>query len=310
MIWGMSAKTLRVTDRGLDIDGHVNDMKVERFTGNPIIHPGMGGGVGDNINGPSLIRVPDWVSDPLGRYYLYFAHHRGSFIRLAYADYLEGPWRIHEPGVLSVADSYCLDHVASPDVHPDADQRMVRMYYHGVSEAGPQVSRVALSPDGVTFRARDEVLGNSYFRVFRWDSWHYALGMPGVFYRSRDGLSGFEVGPTLFTPDMRHSAVWVQRDMLHVFYSDVGDSPERILHATIDLTADWTDWEVSPPATVLEPELEYEGADLPLEPSVRGLATRRVRQLRDPAIFEEDGDLYLLYSVAGESGIAAARLWL
>ena len=33
-----------------------------------------------------------------------------------------------------------------------------------------------------------------------------------------------------------------------------------------------------------------------------------VNQLRDPAIFEEDGRIYLLYSVAGESGIAIAEL--
>jgi len=30
--------------------------------------------------------------------------------------------------------------------------------------------------------------------------------------------------------------------------------------------------------------------------------------LRDPAIFEEYGRIYLLYSVAGESGIAIAEL--
>ena len=34
----------------------------------------------------------------------------------------------------------------------------------------------------------------------------------------------------------------------------------------------------------------------------------RVRQLRDPAIFRENGQTYLLYSVAGEQGIALARL--
>ena len=37
-------------------------------------------------------------------------------------------------------------------------------------------------------------------------------------------------------------------------------------------------------------------------------APGRVRQLRDPAIFREDRKTYLLYSVAGESGLAIAEL--
>jgi hypothetical protein len=32
-----------------------------------------------------------------------------------------------------------------------------------------------------------------------------------------------------------------------------------------------------------------------------------VNQPRDPAIFAEDGQIYLLYAVAGESGIAIAK---
>ena len=59
---------------------------------------------------------------------------------------------------------------------------------------------------------------------------------------------------------------------------------------------------------VLEPETEYEGAELPAAPSSRGLVMEKVRQLRDPAIFKEGNDTYLLYSVAGEQGIAIARL--
>jgi len=35
-----------------------------------------------------------------------------------------------------------------------------------------------------------------------------------------------------------------------------------------------------------------------------------VNQLRDPAIFEEDDRVYLLYAVAGESGIAIAEIFL
>jgi hypothetical protein len=59
---------------------------------------------------------------------------------------------------------------------------------------------------------------------------------------------------------------------------------------------------------ILEPERDYEGALLPLEPSWSGAVHGPVRQLRDPAIYEQDGSVCLLYSVAGESGIAIAEL--
>jgi hypothetical protein len=54
----------------------------------------------NNINGPSLIRTPDWLPGRKGRYYLYFAHHKGKHIRMAYADELQGPWQLYRPGVL------------------------------------------------------------------------------------------------------------------------------------------------------------------------------------------------------------------
>ena len=79
--------------------------------------------MGDNVNGPSLIRAPDWLDNPLGRYYLYFAHHDGHYIRLACADDLDGPWTVHPPGVLPLADSRFKGHIASPDVHVDDDER-------------------------------------------------------------------------------------------------------------------------------------------------------------------------------------------
>jgi len=46
-----------------------------------------------------------------------------------------------------------------------------------------------------------------------------------------------------------------------------------------------------------------------LEPSIRSVAYGHVNQLRDPAIFQEDGRTFLLYAVAGESGIAIAELF-
>lgn len=283
-------------------------MKIERFTGNPIIRPNMDRRMGDNINGPSLVKVPEWVSSPLGRYYLYFAHHQGNYIRLAYADDLHGPWRIYEPGTLQLGESYYAHHIASPDVRIDDHRREIRMYYHGADEDYVQTSRVAVSSDGLRFQSLPDIIGESYFRVSEWGGWHYALAMPGIFYRSGDGLTNFQREPELFTEHMRHSALRLRNGILEVFYSNAGDCPERILMSTIDLSGDWMDWRASEPVTVLEPEMEYEGADLLLEASVRGLARERVRQLRDPAIYQEDERTYLLYSVAGESGIAIAEV--
>ncbi len=58
----------------------------------------------------------------------------------------------------------------------------------------------------------------------------------------------------------------------------------------------------------MRPEHHWEGADAPLEPSVRSTAYGHVNQLRDPAILEDDGRVFLFYAVAGESGIAVAEL--
>ncbi|GMQ82714.1 MAG: hypothetical protein BMS9Abin05_2174 [Rhodothermia bacterium] len=300
--------------------------RVIRLENNPIIRPAMlAGNDGENINGPSLIRVPDWVENPLGRYYLYFAHHVGQYIRLAYSDTLTGPWTIFEPGVLRLEETVCDDpenlesdkHVASPDVIVDRATRQIRLYYHCLvypaslpEEQGSwgQRSLVATSSDGIQFETRDDYLGYSYFRVFRWQESFYALGMPGIFYRSANGMDGFEKGPTLFNNDMRHTAVTVRDSTLYVFYTIVGENPERIMLSTINLSPDWMAWKETPPVVVLEPEMEWEGAYLPAVPSERGFAKGKVRQLRDPALFEENGRTYLLYSVAGESGIAIAEI--
>jgi hypothetical protein len=288
--------------------------RVRRLPGNPILHRETTAGVGRNINGPSLIPAPPWLEEPLGRYYLYFAHHRGTFIRLATADRLDGPWSVYQPGTLRLAGSHFpagvrRPHIASPDVHVDVATQTVRMYYHGLDTATRvQHTRVALSRDGISFEARPELLGRPYFRVFRRDGWWYALGTPGILYRSADGLSGFEQGPRLFDRTMRHSALLVRGDELLVFWSRVGDAPERILCSPVGLRGDWRDWRAGPAAEVLAPEQPWEGAGLPLEPSVRGWADEPVCQLRDPAIFNEGEHTYLLYSVAGESGIAIAEL--
>jgi hypothetical protein len=325
----------------------MNAFHVRRLGGNPILRPHMDARMGANVQGPSLIRVPDWIANPLGRYYLYFADHKGSYIRLAVADALEGPWRMHTPGALQLEQS-CFPvapiappadaasilaeahlpgvappgtpgipdamadattpHIASPDVHVDHERRRIVMYYHGLESFRVQRTRVATSIDGLSFEARGELLGPSYFRVFRHEGFAYALAMPGILLRSKDGLSGFERGPTLFEGRQRHTALLKRGNRLTVFWTRVGDDPEHILATDIALEGDWQRWQAGPPVEVLRPEFEWEGAHLPPGPSYRGAICEPVRQLRDPAIFEEDGRTWLLYAVQGEAGIAIAEL--
>jgi hypothetical protein len=313
-----------------------------RLLDHPIITPKTHPSIGHNIQGPSLIQVPDWVLDPLGRYYLYFTDHKGSYIRLAYANKLTGPWLIYEPGSLHLCNSLfptdppaapygattdfqpayspsvgrshsfhtdaSTPHIASPDVHVDDKSKRIVMYFHGLESYAKQTTRVATSTDGIDFTVLPEILGSSYFRVFQHNAWTYALAMPGQLYRSDDGLRGFERGPMLFNPNMRHSALFIHNSALQVFWTEVGHTPETILHSTIALSSNWLDWKESSPVEILRPEFSWEGADAPLTPSVRSTAYGHVNQLRDPAVYVENEMVYLLYAVAGESGIAIAQL--
>ena len=164
-------------------------MRVTRLGDGPIIAPELHPSIGVNIQGPSAIRVPDWVAGRLGAYYLYFADHKGSYIRLAFADHPAGPWTVHPPGSLHLAQSGFLTeppeatpeqfaefearwkrigapmshdlhaemttpHIASPDVHVDPAGRRIVMYFHGLDGVGTQVTRVATSHGRHRLRCR------------------------------------------------------------------------------------------------------------------------------------------------------------
>ena len=153
---------------------------------------------GENINGPSLIRIPDWISPqnrahPSAIYYLYFGHHSGDYIRMAWAENITGPWRLYQSGAnISIGDRGVLDndnrdinvgngivieenHLASPDVHVDNENQRIILYFHSGSstffngvEMNGQFSWVATSPFGLDFNGNIEPvrLSTSYLRVF------------------------------------------------------------------------------------------------------------------------------------------------
>ena len=317
-------------------------LRATRLTTEPIIYPNMDERMGDNICNPSVIRVPDWAPGRLGRYYLYFSHHKGHYIRMAYADAVTGPWTLHRPGVLDISESgfptedppdpppgeqppwaagmkggYLYAHIASPDVHVLHRDKAIYMYFHGLLPNGDQATRLAVSTDGLNFSVRDPLLGPPYFRVSQHASGFYTTAWGGVLLRADCWEGPFEEGPQLLPYDpkgglgdgFRHGETFIVGNRLHLLFHRMGDKPERILHATVKMQGDWRDWQASEPTTLLEPVLDWEGADLPLKTSTMGTETTRVRELRDPCIFiDDDGAQYLFYCGAGESGIGVAQL--
>jgi hypothetical protein len=260
------------------------------------------------------------VEQPLGRYYLYFAHHHGDTIRLAVADALEGPWRLHPGGVLAVGDVASLSgHIASPDAVVDDERREIWLFVHGRKDRRGQGTLGAASRDGLGFEVRTEVLGEPYLRIFRHGAQWYSLERSGRLWRATDGFERFELGPNLFFDHPRgrhlaprrprHLAVQVLPDALWVYYSRIWDRPERILRSFVPLGRDWQDWRAGPPEEVLAPEHPWEGTEQPLAHSLPGMPREPLHALRDPDVFvDADGRTYLLWAVAGESGIAIGEL--
>lgn len=208
---------------------------------------------GDNINGPSVIRIPEWIppeqrADPTARYYLYFAHHSGDYIRLAWAQDIEGPWQLYrtgagavpgERGVLDMGSDRLIalgnglaitSHIASPDVHVDSDGKRIVMFFHGVTrrdgtDMSEQQTYVAMSPTGLDF-ASDIVpfpLSSSYLRVFEYRGLMQGL-TPKKFYRPSDDNAPWEVTEELSRGER---VLWQSQNIRFLkFREDAASAPE------------------------------------------------------------------------------------
>lgn len=300
---------------------------VTRIGTAPIIDQDLCDSLGDNINGPALVRRPDWAPGP-GKYMLFFSHHKGQHIRLATADDLAGPWQIYRPGVLHLHQTPLAQtqpdapqpawavelgvdglypHLASPDVHVNDTQQRFDMWFHGMGQRGVQLTYYAASTNGLDWQVSGPPTDETYLRIFRLGGETYALARLGVLMKLQpDGV--FAHGHRPIDRTIRHVAVLPRADRLHVLYSCLGDAPERLFHTELDLSGDWRKWsQCAPEIEILRPDLSWEGADLPIEPGLTG-AVSFTNALRDPEIFVEDGRIWVVYSGGGEWALGLAEM--
>ena len=71
---------------------------------------------------------------------------------------------------------------------------------------------------------------------------------------------------------------------------------------------DWADWRFGPMSDLPRPATGWEGSDLSMRPSIMGTAMDRLHELRDPALFTDNGYVYMAYCGGAESGIGIAKV--
>lgn len=288
-------------------------MKIARIGDKPIITQDMDESLGNSINGATLLKVPKWIKNPLANYYLYFAHHQGKHIRLAYSNSITKDFQIYVSGVLDIEKTYFNRHIASPEIYVNDDDKLIYMYFHGMSNGDTdQYTRVAVSEDGLNFNVMPEIIGTSYWRIFIKDGYFYSIAMRGGnIKRSKNGLDNWEDCKGIFNGlNIRHIGLRrINENLLQIFYTKKGVCPESIHYVSMDISKDWTEWKLDDNHTLLmKPETDYEGANEPLIPSKGGISPGKQNQLKDPFIYKENEKEYIFYSAGGENSIAVAEL--
>lgn len=268
---------------------------------------------GNNINGPSFIKVPDFVSNPLGKYYLYFGHHNDKYIRMAYSEEdIMGPYILFNEGkgVLSLDKTPGHGHISSPDVVIDEHEKRFILYYHCPynNRKSPQSTFISYSKDGLHFESTNINISFPYFRSFEYKNEKYGIAMNNfigsIIYKYING-EFVEYGELL--PKSRHTCVLNYNEKLYVFYSIVGDCPEHICICEIDILEE-KNIIIKNNRILVYPEFEFEHANLSPIPSKYGAEYQRINQLRDPCIYVENEQIYLFHTVCGEKGIALCKI--
>lgn len=289
----------------------------------------------------------------------YSGHVSGSTIKLLTLEESNKGRRWKDPGVVLSFEPMPCQSVHSPSILASDKDELLIMYVHGHKcENLPdakwgQPTLLYSSSDGVTWtRESFEVEGGNDLFYFTApvrrrpprrensqaeDGHYYAMSRvyptarnPHAFLLRSKELGGpWQRGPEL-ARGLRHFDLHPSDDEaetggFHVWFSMIGDAPERILLGSIDTTSeDWMDWKLLPGPRILAPERWYEHGRMPIQVSKEGAAAgNMLHQINKPRFLPDDDyrvdsaassdyvmSGFLFYVVQGEKGVAVARVAL
>lgn len=276
-----------------------------------------------NICNPCLVKVPDWCKNKLADYYLFYADHKGKFIKLAYSNNLFSKWKIKKGGVIHIRQfNDAINHIASPEIYIDSKKKEVILFTHSHSKSQVgQWTYISKSKDALNFEVVNNIpIAPFYFRMFQYNEYYYALTKGGALWKSKNFSQKFSQCQNLFYRDksndklhnydgaVRHLCVIIESNSLIVFYTKIGDKPEKIYFSKLNLKLDEKKWFFKKEFELMRPEKNFEGKDIKLTKSMPGDTLKPENALRDPHVLKILNNYFLTYCVKGEFGIAIAEL--
>ena len=276
----------------------------------------------ENINGPTLVEFECPLFPKLRLYLMYFGHHKGKYIRVAWAFSPTGPFRrvpLVRPLLLRDRFGERKGHVASPEVRTVGGKRY--MFAHSPSRhfrPGKQITYMSRLRLGVVCSRPKPIDLPSYARFFSLNGdMHAITNGADVFKLDSNSLETRQLDvdkSRLLVPEsqdvierVRHPQILAWLGHTLCFYTRVGDAPERVFVSLLE-AKNPEEIMFSTPIELLRPREDYEGAHHNIEPSKSGISRRPENALRDPFVGEFGGQHFLYYSTAGEKGIACAEL--
>lgn len=294
------------------------------------------------MNTPMPIWIKPWMSrgsrlfDGYSIAVYYSSHERNELSVLGF-ETSTGMWNTLKTSLSFDTYKGCTS-LHSPSIYASNSEKRFYMYLHGhgcpysKSQSNSPWSQPTLmytSEDGFQWNhVQQKNLFYSSTSVYFYSSTPVYNSRDGYFYivsringekgvvlhRSTSLFGPFEQGPQLGL-GLRHFDLMLVEGIMFIFYSMIGDHPERVLLASIDttFTANWTDWKLLPGPRILKPEYWYEHGNELIGPTNEGIARIR-HKVRDPRFLPdlESNSKHisglLFYSVQGEKGIAMARV--
>ena len=297
------------------------------------------------VNGPIVIRAQH-PSELKGRIVLITSNHKTSHhpIRMFLApqgwtttslsrsilDSLDSSgeldfWTEVTPQISIEAIGACEEKaIHSPDIlySPQENLYYMHAHLHRCKQHGKQPTAVFTSPDLLHWNisnVADPFVANNLFyaRLFHYKGQLYGIAKSQetstgsmVLFESTSFRSDYKVIHKL-AQGVRHVGLHRKQDTLFIFFTLIGDEPERIFLSTIDLTQPPSKWELRPGPEIMKPP----NTNSPLKISKPGAAPcHHVQELRDPFFFPDEDEAEnqlkgtLFYTLAGEQAIGASSL--